>query len=146
MQMAERAFRDTIRLKRRHKEAWVNLCLNLENSAQLQEAESAVDEAISVFPADPHFLYSRGNLLGKQRRFSEAEEAYLGAIQLEPLNHKFHGNLGQIATLSSDWSTPLSYWGCVWIISHLCRCPVPLVGAARPGGGELQADTGVGAR
>ena len=92
--LAHAAFRDSIRLRERHKESWLNLCLSLHNSGRTEEAEIALEQAIALFPSEEQFLFAKANLMGKLGRYGEGEALYKQAILMRPDKANYHGNLG----------------------------------------------------
>ncbi|KAI6660292.1 Transmembrane and TPR repeat-containing protein [Oopsacas minuta] len=92
-EMAQAAYRKSINLKIDHISSWINLCLSLQNENS-QETERTMDEAITLFPNEQQFIYSKANYLGKIGKYSEAEYLYKQLIQLSPDVASYHGNLG----------------------------------------------------
>jgi predicted TPR repeat methyltransferase len=81
---AAAAYRRSLDLDQGRLSARYNLARSLMSLGIFDEAEEQLREVIRSAPEDPDGLMSLGELLGKQKRFSEAVELHRAAIELDP--------------------------------------------------------------
>ncbi|XP_067842710.1 protein O-mannosyl-transferase TMTC4 isoform X2 [Heptranchias perlo] len=94
------AWRNATILKPDHNLAWNNLIILLDNTGNLEQAETVGKEALKLLPSDHTIMFSFANVLGKLKKYKESESLFLKALQINPTIASYHGNL---AVLYHRW-------------------------------------------
>lgn len=76
--------------------SWHNLASTLGDLGQVQEAEAAARKAIELGLSAPETRLVLARALQEQRRFDDAEEAFLAAIDARPEYEEAHRELAQL--------------------------------------------------
>jgi len=79
--------------------AYVNLAILYERTDRHEEARAALDQALTIDPANAAANNQLGMLLRKQGQFADAEQAYLRALETDPAYALAHHNLGVLLDL-----------------------------------------------
>jgi len=68
-------------------------------TGQISDAQRLIRSAIAASPADPQLLCLQGDVLFRQSKFDQAEEAYRAALTLSPRSARAHLGLGRLDQL-----------------------------------------------
>jgi len=93
---AVECFRMALRLKPDHGPYFADLGIALRADQRLGESEAMLREAIRRMPSNPLPVFTLANLFTSQRRWPEAEQAYLGLIKVNPEFFAAIENLGSL--------------------------------------------------
>ncbi len=108
--LAERCFREALRLDPDFAEALTNLALLLDQSGQDAEAEAHYRRSIELRPDYGQTYLNLGVLLARQKRFAQAEAAYRAAIERMPASPIPWTDLGVLqASLKQEAEAEASY-------------------------------------
>lgn len=98
-----RHYRQRLQQQPQDTEALNMLGLALLQQGQLDEAQSSIEAAIAINPAEPEFHNNLGNVLTEKQRYGEAVGAYVRAVGLDQQrgisNPVILGNLGNALNL-----------------------------------------------
>ncbi|RWS29660.1 Transmembrane and TPR repeat-containing protein 4-like protein, partial [Leptotrombidium deliense] len=76
-------WRNATKLKPKLVAAWINLLLLIDSIGETNDAITIAEEALNFIKEDSLLHFNYANLLGKMRRFEDAENHYLKAIRLK---------------------------------------------------------------
>lgn len=108
--LAERCFREALRLDPDFAEALTNLALLLDQSGQDAEAEAHYRRSIELRPDYGQTYLNLGVLLARQKRFAQAEAAYRAAIERMPASPIPWTDMGVLqASLKQEAEAEASY-------------------------------------
>lgn len=79
-----------------HVEARVHLARLLERKGDLEDAVRTLSTGLKLTPDQPELLRLRGALLGRLRRYREAEADLRGVLRAHPTDGPAHFELGQL--------------------------------------------------
>lgn len=96
---AERRFNNFLRQYPDFPGAHINLAIILADRDDLQSAVDSVNNALRIDPGHARALNQLGMLLRRQGKFTEAESAYLLAVDSDPDYALAHHNLGVLNDL-----------------------------------------------
>ena len=82
LEVAERAFREAVRVSPRYAKAHLNLGIALHHQGRRVEAEASVNESLRLDPESARAWAELGHLRFEGRRFGAAAEAYWRAVSL----------------------------------------------------------------
>lgn len=84
--------------------------VSLSMQADLLSAESQIRELLDLKPSAPEFHYALGNILARQLRWGEAQQAYFRAYNLSPDNTLYAYNLAVSLERLHQGSAALPYY------------------------------------
>ncbi|XP_066254780.1 protein O-mannosyl-transferase TMTC4 [Euwallacea similis] len=88
------AWKEAVNLRPNHVAAWGNTLALLDSRNRAHEAVKLGISALKHVPKAPSIHFALANVLGKLRRFPEAEFHFLQAIKLNENNALYYSNLG----------------------------------------------------
>nr|HPL81606.1 tetratricopeptide repeat protein [Anaerolineaceae bacterium] len=85
------------------RQALYHVALAIAQADQPQEAEEAIQRALSIWPDEPEWLALLAMFQKQQNKLSDAKDSISMAIELEPNNSQYWHSLGEIKWLEKDY-------------------------------------------
>ena len=111
MDLAESAFRESIRLNPRGIEARVNLAVLCLNQGRLSEAVLWVQDVDSKDVKDPYVFFNLGVIYAKEGNLARATESYRFALNQKPDYAEAYFNLGLVYLRTQDYANARNCFG-----------------------------------
>ncbi len=106
------------------RKAYALLAVSHRELGQSAEYEAALDEGLSIYPADPELNFHLGQLRTSQKRFNDAKVHYLRCLSANiddhfssidmgivgPNAYKTHHNLGGVCLMAGDYPGARQWW------------------------------------
>ncbi|CAD7092475.1 unnamed protein product [Hermetia illucens] len=92
--MALKYWQESVAINPTQGKAWANMLNLLDNKALYEDVLLVSERALKYVPTDTNVLFIRANVLGKLKKYIEAEQVYQRILELNPKYALYHVNLG----------------------------------------------------
>lgn len=93
--MALKYWQESVAINPTQGKAWANMLNLLDNKALYEDVLLVSERALKYVPTDTNVLFIRANVLGKLKKYIEAEQVYQRILELNPKYALYHVNLGK---------------------------------------------------